>query len=182
MRAKKKATPKPTMAIASARLTQCWPVNTTGALENSGILPSPASLPKAITEPENVMAPTNVPMKSSSGCPRESVLDAESAGIVDPAIAISTAARPTSECIAATSSGICVIWTRRATSHPTRPPTAMPPTIMRCAGDRQRRDHRKRHADDAEQLPRRAERGGQPLEREDKKHRRDEVGQGNLTS
>ena len=34
------------------------------------------------------------------------------------------AARPTSECMAATSSGICVISTRLATSHPTMPPMA----------------------------------------------------------
>ncbi len=60
-----KAMPKANMAIARARLSQCCPPNTTGALR---ILPD--SLPKAITEPLKVMAPTKVPMKSSSRFPR----------------------------------------------------------------------------------------------------------------
>ena len=115
--AMKNATPKPTMTIASARFTMCWPLNTTGAEENRRkCLPSPASLPKAITEPENVMAPTKVPMKSSSRLPAGSgsVMPNE-AGLFTIATAISTAAMPTSECMAATSSGICVICTRRET-------------------------------------------------------------------
>jgi hypothetical protein len=41
------------------------------------------------------------------------------------ATAIITAATPTSECIAATSSGICVIWTRLAMTMPTTPPAAI---------------------------------------------------------
>ena len=45
-------------------------------------------------------------------------------GLLTTAMAMSTAARPTSECMAATSSGICVISTRLATSQPTMPPTA----------------------------------------------------------
>ena len=51
------------------------------------------------------------------------------AGLLTAAMAMSTAARPTSECMAATSSGICVICTRRATIAPIVPPIAMPPSI-----------------------------------------------------
>ena len=43
---------------------------------------------------------------------------------------MSTAAMPTSEWNAATSSGICVICTRRATTAPIAPPTTMPPRIQ----------------------------------------------------
>ena len=39
-------------------------------------------------------------------------------GVLTTAVAMSTAARPTSECIAATSSGICVISTRLAAYQP----------------------------------------------------------------
>jgi len=48
-------------------------------------------------------------------------------------IPIGGADMPTSECMPATSSGICVIWTRRATIPPTKPPTsmAMPMNSMR---------------------------------------------------
>ena len=56
--------PKPIIAMPIARLRQCWPANTTGALRMR-----PDSLPNAITEPENVIAPMNVPMKSSSLLP-----------------------------------------------------------------------------------------------------------------
>ena len=91
----------------------------------------PDSLPNAITEPENVMAPMNVPMKSSSmlrvGNGTSSPNDA---GLLTVAIAISTAAMPTSEWNAATSSGICVICTRRAITAPTAPPIAMPTRII----------------------------------------------------
>ena len=44
-------------------------------------------------------------------------------------MAIMTAARPTSECMKATISGIDVIGTRRAMTAPIAPPTAMPATI-----------------------------------------------------
>ncbi len=82
-------------------------------------------------DPENVIAPMNVPMKSSSllpvgigtGRPND-------AGLLTAATAISTAAMPTSEWNAATSSGICVIATRLAITAPTAPPTAMPARIM----------------------------------------------------
>jgi hypothetical protein len=50
----------------------------------------------------------------------------KASGLCTTAIAISTAAMPTSECIAATSSGICVISTRLATVAPMIPPTTMP--------------------------------------------------------
>ncbi len=68
--ARKNAIPKPIITIASTRLSRCWPLNTTGALEKRrNFFPRPASLPKAITEPENVIAPTKVPMKSSRRLP-----------------------------------------------------------------------------------------------------------------
>ena len=68
-------------------------------------------------------APTNVPMKSSRRLPVGSGSGRlKAAGLRTIATAIRTAARPTSECIAATSSGICVISTRRATSAPIDPP------------------------------------------------------------
>ena len=123
----KNARPKPIMTIASARLSRCWPLNTTGAEENRrNFLPSPASLPNAITEPEKVIAPTKVPMKSSSRLPAGSGSCSPNApGLLTTAIAISTAAMPTMECIAATSSGICVICTRRATIAPMVPPTSI---------------------------------------------------------
>ena len=114
------------MAMPSARFTRCWPLNTTGAP-----LRRPDSLPKAITEPENVIAPMNVPMKSSSLLPVGMTAGSPNAGgLLTAAIAISTAAMPTSEWKAATSSGICVICTRRAITAPIAPPTAMPATII----------------------------------------------------
>ena len=103
----------------------CWPLNTIGALF---ILPE--SFPNAMTEPENVIAPTNVPMNSSSLLPSGigSAIPS-AAGLLTAAMAISTAAMPTSECIAATSSGICVICTRRATKAPMPPPMTRPRMI-----------------------------------------------------
>ena len=119
-RRSRSATPKPTITSDSSRLTRCWPLKTTGALENSrNFLPRPASLPNAMTEPEKVIAPTNVPMNSSTRLPAgigSAMLKAR--GLLTTATAMSTAARPTSECIAATSSGICVISTRLATNQP----------------------------------------------------------------
>ena len=123
---RKNQTPKAIIAMPIARFSRCWPAKTTGAL-----LMRPDSLPNAITEPENVIAPMNVPMKSSSllpigmGSARPSAV-----GLLTAAIAMRTAARPTSECIAATSSGICVICTRRATTAPIAPPTTMPTRII----------------------------------------------------
>ena len=123
---RKNQMPKPIIAMAMARLTKCWPGNTTGAP-----LMRPDSLPNAITDPEKVIAPMNVPRKSSSllpvgitaGNPNET-------GLLTAATAISTAARPTSEWNAATSSGICVICTRFAMTAPIAPPTAMPTRII----------------------------------------------------
>ena len=51
------------------------------------------------------------------------------AGLLTAAMAMNTAARPTSECIAAISCGICVIWTRRATTAPIAPPITIATTI-----------------------------------------------------
>ncbi len=117
--------PSATITTAIRRFTSCWPLKTTGALENSrNFFPRLASLPKAMTEPEKVIAPTNVPMNSSTRLPRgigNGMLNAF--GLLTTAHAMRTAARPTSECIAATSSGICVISTRLATYQPTTPPT-----------------------------------------------------------
>ncbi|MNK62730.1 hypothetical protein D3C87_819170 [compost metagenome] len=93
----------------------CWPLKLTGAPWNRRNLYLPDSLPKAITEPENVMAPTKVPMNSSKRLPMGSaspclaILKAH--GSDTAATAIHTAARPISECMAATSSGIFVIST-----------------------------------------------------------------------
>ncbi len=129
--AMKNATPKPIIAMPMARLSQCWPGNTTGAEEKGRkCLPSPASLPNAITEPENVIAPMNVPMKSSAlWSPVIGECRPIASGLLTAAIAMNTAARPTSECMAATSSGICVICTRRATTAPIAPPTTIPARI-----------------------------------------------------
>ena len=79
-----------------------------------------------MTEPEKVIAPMNVPMKSSILCPR--VIGTSrliAAGLFTAAMAINTAARPTSECIAAISCGIWVICTQRATTAPIAPPIAI---------------------------------------------------------
>ncbi|VVE90616.1 hypothetical protein PBR20603_04602 [Pandoraea bronchicola] len=129
----KNAPPKPSIAIANARFTMCWPLKTTGAPWNSRNLYLPESLPKAMTEPENVIAPTNVPMNSSmrlpggSGWPAATIPKA--AGSATAATAIHTAARPISECMAATSSGILVISTLRATYAPMPPPATRPARI-----------------------------------------------------
>jgi len=80
-------------------------------------------LPKAITLPENVIAPTKLPMKSSKRLPPgKGSCSPKAAGLLTTATAMSTAAMPTSECIAATSCGICVICTRLATKAPIIPP------------------------------------------------------------
>jgi hypothetical protein len=102
----------------------CWPVKTIGALENRrNVFPRLASLPKAMTDPEKVIAPTNVPMNNSTRLPRGIGYGmSKASGLLTTAKAMSTAARPTSECIAATSSGICVISTRLATYQPATPP------------------------------------------------------------
>ena len=96
------------------------------------------------------------------------------AGLLTTAIAISTAAMPTSECIAATSSGICVICTRRATTAPIAPPIGDAdedqPTL-RGERERQRDATAISHADDAEQVA--AARGlrvRQALQRQDEQH------------
>ena len=142
----------------------------------------PDSLPNAITEPENVIAPMNVPMKSSSLLPVGiGTCRPNAAGSWIAEIAISTAARPTSEWNAATSSGICVICTRRAMTAPIDPADRDAgedqPDVARVRVDeRQRDDDRDRHPGDAEQVA--ATRGGrmrQPLQREDEAHRRDQV-------
>ena len=81
-------------------------------------------------EPENVTAPTKVPMKSSSRLPAGiGSWMPNAAGLFTAPIAMRTAAMPTSECIAATSSGIWVISTRRATTAPIVPPITMASTI-----------------------------------------------------
>ncbi len=131
---RKKMTPKPSIAMASSRLTVCWPVNWTGAPWNKRNLYLPESLPKAMTDPENVIAPTNVPMNSSIRLPEGSTVSPagtmpNAAGSATAATAMHTAARPISECMAATSSGILVISTLRATNAPMPPPTTSPARI-----------------------------------------------------
>ncbi|CAB3809762.1 hypothetical protein LMG27177_06904 [Paraburkholderia fynbosensis] len=126
--------PKPSIAMASIRLIRCWPLYTTGAPWKSRNLYLPDSLPNAITEPENVIAPTNVPMNSSMRLPYGRKPSIGTSGLTRPnaagsdttAYAMHTAARPISECIAATSSGIFVISTRAATNAPIAPPTTSP--------------------------------------------------------
>src|SRR6185437_9072955 len=124
---RKKRMPKPSIASASSRLIRCWPPYTTGAPWNNRNLYLPDSFPNAITEPENVIAPTNVPMNSSMRLPYGRKPSIGTSGSTRPnaagsdttAYAMHTAARPISECMAATSSGIFVISTRAATNAPT---------------------------------------------------------------
>ncbi|MNV87937.1 hypothetical protein D3C71_1820990 [compost metagenome] len=61
--------PRPSISRPSARLSQCWPVNCTGAPWNRRNLYLPDSLPNAITEPLKVMAPIAAPRNSSSRLP-----------------------------------------------------------------------------------------------------------------
>ncbi len=83
-----------------------------------------------MTDPDQVMAPMNVPRNSSSLLPIGNMAgNPNEAGLLTAAIAINTAARPTSECMKATSSGIAVICTRRATTAPMTPPIAMQASI-----------------------------------------------------
>ena len=91
---------------------------------------------------------------------------------------------PTSEWNAATSSGIEVIGTRRAITAPTPPPMARPNTTSVAgaeAGRRmggERRHHRDRHADHAEQVAAPARfRARQAAQRQDEEHAGDEVEQ-----
>ena len=104
-------------------------------------------------------------------------------GLLTTAAAISTAARPTSECIAATSSGICVISTRLATNQPMRPPTASAPSerhidLPVTASVTTHGDH---HADDAEAVAAtRRQRMRETFEREDEEDAGDEIEQGDL--
>ena len=118
------------MASAMARLTKCWPANTTGAPWNSRNLYLPESLPKAMTDPENVIAPTKVPMKSSSRLPTGSgwpgAARPKAWGSPTIATAMATAARPIMLCMKATSSGILVISTRLAMIVPIVPPMSRP--------------------------------------------------------
>ncbi len=91
----------------------------------------PESFRNAITEPVNVMAPMATPsdisirlwpwMAPSTPMPK-------AAGAYSAPAATSTAAMPTREWNAATSSGIEVIGTRRAITAPMPPPSAMPAT------------------------------------------------------
>ena len=82
-------------------------------------------------DPEKVIAPMNVPRKSSMRLPM-GIDDSRSneSGSLTTAQAMSTAAIPTSECMAATSSGIWVICTRLATMRPMAPPSAIMPRAM----------------------------------------------------
>ncbi len=123
--------PSPSIATANTRLKKCWPRKLTGAPWNRRNLYLPDNLPNAITEPEKVIAPTKVPMNSSirlpvgNNSPCAAIPKAH--GSDTAATAIHTAARPISECIAATSSGILVISTRLARKAPMPPPTTTPP-------------------------------------------------------
>src|SRR5262245_17393506 len=117
-----------TTMIASARprLIACRAGKMIGAP-----LMRPESLRNAMTDPVKVTAPIAVPSDISTRLapwmwpmvPMPNAFGAYSA----PA-ATSTAAMPTSEWNAATSSGIAVIGTRRAITDPMPPPQAMPST------------------------------------------------------
>jgi hypothetical protein len=98
--------------------------------------------------------------------------DVERARRIERGAATSTAAMPTSEWNAATSSGIEVIGTRRAITAPTPPPmpsrrSPEPRRRNSPADARQRRHDRDRHAGHAEEiaLPARR-RARQPAQRE----------------
>src|ERR1700735_1479030 len=110
----------------SAILMACRPGSVIGAP-----LMRPASFKDAITDPVTVTAPMATPsdisirlwpwMAPSTPMPK-------AAGAYSAPAATSTAAMPTSEWNAATSSGIEVIGTRRAITAPMPPPSAMPST------------------------------------------------------
>ncbi|CPO00777.1 Uncharacterised protein [Bordetella pertussis] len=122
--------PQPSISKASARLSRCWPGNTTGAPWNNRNLYLPDSLPNAMTDPEKVMAPTKVPMNSSRRLPvgisPPAVAMPKACGSATTATAMATAARPIMLCMKATSSGILVISTRLAIRVPALPPISRP--------------------------------------------------------
>ncbi len=119
---------KTSIAIASSRLSQCWPAKVTGAPRKTRSLYLPESLPKAITEPLKVIAPIAAPRISSRRLPfgiastpppatgRATMPKAY--GSATAATAMKTAARPIMLWKKATSSGICVISTVRARQAP----------------------------------------------------------------
>ena len=127
-----KAMPQPIMPSANTKLSMCWPEKLTGAPWNNLNLYLPDNLPKAITEPEKVIAPTKVPINNSTrfpiGIKPPASVKLNAQGSDTTATAIQTAAKPMSECIAATNSGILVISTRFAKNAPIAPPTTTPPT------------------------------------------------------
>src|SRR4029077_21130660 len=91
----------------------------------------PESFRNAITEPVNVTAPMATPSDISIRLwpwIAPSTPMPKAAGAYSAPAATSTAAMPTSEWNAATSSGIEVIGTRRAITAPMLPPIAMPAT------------------------------------------------------
>src|SRR5689334_958070 len=112
------------MAMPMARFSQCWAGNITGSPD---IVPD--SLAKAMIEPEKVIAPMTMPSDISMRlakrmAPVSSRMPKDS-GLRNAAAATSTAAMPTRLWKPATSSGIAVIWMRRAMMVPMMPPTAM---------------------------------------------------------
>ena len=119
---------KTSIAIASARLSQCWPLKVTGAPWKTRILYLAESLPQAITEPLKVIAPIAAPRISSSRLPLGIGSIAPPAagratmpkayGSTAAATAMNTAAMPIMLWKNATSSGICVISTVLARQAP----------------------------------------------------------------
>ena len=81
-------------------------------------------------EAVKVIAPMNAPINNSIFCAPE----CSWAGLNTAAIAISTADRPTKECIRATSSGILVIWTRFAAIEPMMAPATIATPISQQTG------------------------------------------------
>ena len=122
---KKNHKPNPIIARAMIRLTICCPLNVIGEPPIR-----PDNFRNAITDPDQVIAPINVPRNSSNLLPIGRIAGKPNeTGLLTAAIAINTAAKPTSECINATSSGIAVICTRFATTVPIAPPKAIQATI-----------------------------------------------------
>ena len=109
-------------------LMRCCMLNRTGEPETK-----PCNFANATMEPVNVIAPIITPRLISIRLPKwispERPIPYAS-GDHSAAIAIITAANPTSEWNAATSCGIAVIAILRAMPVPIAPPSAMPPKIQ----------------------------------------------------
>ena len=114
-RAMKNQMPKPIIAMASTRLRMCWPANDDRRAADAAGQLAEGDHRAGEGDRADEGADEELELVARRACGTGRPIDA---GLLTAAMAISTAARPTSECIAATSSGICVICTRRATTAP----------------------------------------------------------------